>query len=151
MASRELLIFQALFGNGPPGMITLHDFCRAVDAGETPPAEVLQACSRAFKRILAEQKLQDGLMFFADDLQLHKPKTRIKKAAGDDPEDKNLPDELALVIEVLKLERAEEMKPSKAKKEIRRRGITKLSLRTIQRYYEEHQEAGKWFLDNFKI
>jgi hypothetical protein len=141
MATRDMLVYQAALGNGPAGLVTLYDFCRMVDAGETPPAEMLQACSRAFKQILRTDDVDTGLMLFADELKLRKTKTRYKtaEAAGK---------ELALVLEVLLLER-DGMKASKAKKEIAK--ARRKSLRRIQDYYKEHEANARWFLDNFKI
>ena len=85
------------FGYEPKGFLALKKFCRAVDAGEAPDPEFLQACSRAFKKILAEDKLQDGLMFFAEDMNLNKTHTNKRTGADADAE-------LAVVMQVLKLE-----------------------------------------------
>jgi len=141
MTSRELFAYQVVFGNRPRGLLLLHEFCRMVDAAETPPAGMLQACSRAFKQILRVEDIDTGLRLFADELGLHKTTTRYKTGAAAGKE-------LALVIEVLLLER-DGMKLSKAKKEIAAKRHK--SLRRIQAYYKEHEANARWFLDNFEI
>jgi len=141
MTNPALDVWTHVFGYEPKGFLALKKFCRAVDAGESPDPEFLQTCRRAFKRILDQEKLQDGLMFFADEMDLNKTHTNKRTGADADAE-------LELVMAVLILER-EGFKPSKAKKEIAE--TRRKSLRTIQRYYKEHESDARGIFKNFKI
>ena len=141
MPNQTLEIYQHLFGYEPKGFLALKQFCRAVDAGEAPDPEFLQTCSRAFKKILAEDVLKDGLMFFAGVMDLN-------KRPGVKPTSRKEDERLALVMDVLYLER-EGLTHGKAKKEIVKKGDK--SLRSIQRYYKKYESDARWFFKNFKI
>ena len=141
MTNPSLDVWTHLFGYEPKGFLALKHFCRAVDSGEAPDPDFILTCSRAFRRILEEEKLQDGLMFFADEMNLNKLPGNKRTAAAADAE-------LELVIEVLLAERAG-MKTGEAKKHIAKE--YRKGLRTIQTYYNEHEDNARWILENFNI
>ena len=143
MAIQTLEGFIQAFGYEPDGFPALREFCKTVDAGEMPDPEFLQTCSKAFKRILSEEILQDGLMFFADEMNLKKQPGRKFRTSSDADA------ELALVMEVLLAVRDDGLNPAKAKKEIAKK--RRKSLRSIQRYYKDHVSDAMWFLENFNI
>ena len=81
MTNPTLDAWSHVFGYEPKGFLALKKFCRAVDAGEIPDPEFIQTCSRAFKHILDQEKLQDGLMFFAGEMDLNKSHTNKRTGA----------------------------------------------------------------------
>ena len=141
MTNPTLDAWSHVFGYEPKGFLALKKFCRAVDAGEIPDPEFIQTCSRAFKHILDQEKLQDGLMFFAGEMDLNKSHTNKRTGADAGVE-------LELVMAVLFLER-EGFKPSKAKKEIAEK--RRIPLRSIQSYYKEHESNARRIFENLKI